>query len=157
MTNDNDHFHSRKSPRMKHFDYSSVNYYFITICTWGKACLFGHPRQENSMSTIARRGIQEIESHFPGVTVDKYVIMPNHVHAILILDGSIDLSVVVGLYKSYVTREIHKFSPNLKVWQTSFHGHVIRNQAAYEKIWLYIESNPTNWEKDCFFEPRKIP
>ena len=136
---------------MKNFDYSSVNYYFITICTWDKNCIFGNPGQLNSLGEIARQGILEIESHFPGITVDKYVVMPNHVHTILVLDGSVDLSVAIGLYKSYVTRKIHEIHSNLKVWQSSFHDHVIRNQASYEKIWLYIDANPDNWSKDCFY------
>ena len=148
-----DRFPSRKSPRMKHFDYASPNYYFITICTRDRACLFGRPGALNPLGRVAMEGILKIEDHFPGVTVDKFVIMPNHVHAIVILNGSADLSAIIGLYKSYVTKNIRKWIPDLKVWQTSFHDHVIRNQTAYEKIWLYIDSNPNNWGKDCFFEP----
>ena len=78
--------------------------------------------------------------------------MPNHVHAIIVLtDDKTKLSDVVCSYKSYVTKKIHELQPDMKVWQSSFHDHVIRNQQSYEKIWLYIEGNPMNWDKDCFF------
>ena len=78
--------------------------------------------------------------------------MPNHIHGIFVLEeGAPNLSAVIGQYKSYVSRQIRLRMPGVKVWQSSYHDHVIRDQKAYEKIWLYIDSNPLNWEKDCFF------
>ncbi|MDQ9816352.1 hypothetical protein RFZ01_18460, partial [Acinetobacter pittii] len=61
------------------------------------------------------------------------------------------LSNVVGQYKSFVSRKIHGSCPELRVWQTSFHDHVVRNQQDYQRIWAYIDGNPSNWEKDCFY------
>ncbi len=58
---------------------------------------------------------------------------------------------VIGQYKSGVTRKIRKLIPEMEVWQRSFHDHVIRTRGAYEKIWEYIAHNPQGWEKDCFF------
>lgn len=149
---DSDRFPVRKSLRLKQFDYASVNYYFVTICTWNKKCLFGNAGQLNELGKIAEQGLLNIESHFPGVRIDKYVIMPNHVHAILVIEkaGS-NISVVLGQYKSFVSKQIHVDHPNLHIWQASFHDHIIRSQTAYEQIWLYIHSNPSNWEKDCFY------
>ena len=153
MQSDNDRFPVRKHPRLKNFDYSSPNYYFITICTWNKTCLFGKPNELNQWGTLADAFLTEIERHFDHVRVDKYVVMPNHVYMILVLEEqSIEISQIIGQYKSTVTREIRKNHPQQKIWQTSFHDHVIRNQADYERIWLYIHANPQNWEKDCFFE-----
>ena len=101
---------------------------------------------------MAEEGILKIEQHFPNVRVDKYAVMPDHIHLILDLHTKgAALPDIIGQYKSFVTKEIRKSEPTVKVWQTSFHDHVIRNQKAYETIWLYIESNPQNWEKDCFF------
>ena len=149
---DSSRFPQRKNPRMKHFDYTSANYYFVTICTRDKKCLFGTPNQLNTLGMLAQQGIVNISAHFPGVTIDKYVIMPNHIHAILIIgQPGIHLSNVIGQYKSFVSKEAHKLHSNLHLWQSSFHDHIIRSQSAYEKIWLYIESNPSNWEKDCFY------
>ena len=152
QTDDNERFPSRKHPRLKNFNYSSPNYYFATICTWNKACIFGKPNDLNQWGAVAERVLLEVEHHFPDVQIDKYVIMPNHVHVILILQGGCaSLSHIIGQYKSAVTRKIHEIAPQKKVWQTSFHDHVIRNQKDYERIWLYIEANPMNWSKDCFF------
>ena len=145
-------FPSRKNPRLKGFDYSSVNYYFITICTRNKQCLFGLSGNLTPLGKLAEQGLQQIPLHFPEIRVDKYVVMPNHVHAILILKpGTTGLSTVVGSYKSSVTKQIHAINPKITVWQTSFHDHVIRNQPGYEKIWSYIETNPLKWEDDCFY------
>ena len=151
-TDDNKRFPSRKHPRLKNFDYSSCNYYFVTICTWDKTCIFGKPNALNQWGAITEKCLLEIEHHFSGVKIDKYVIMPNHVHMIVVLQGgNCELPQIVGQYKSSVTRKIHETAPQVKVWQTSFHDHVIRNQKDYERIWLYIEANPQNWDKDCFF------
>ena len=148
-----DRFPSRKHPRLKYFDYASTNYYFITICTWNKECIFGTPGKLNAKGSIAEELLLQIESHFDGVGVDKYVVMPNHVHMILALeDTDTEVTQMVGQYKSSVTRVIRKTFPEQKVCQTSFHDHIIRNQQDYERIWLYIEANPQNWTKDCFYQ-----
>lgn len=145
-------FHSRKNPRLKRYDYTTPNYYFITICTWEKRCIFWNRGKLNQYGEIAKQGLEEITQHFPYVVVDKFVVMPNHVHAILILQADkTNISTVVGQYKSIVSKRIHEFDADCKVWQTSFHDHVIRNQKDYERIWLYIEANPARWEDDCFF------
>ena len=147
-----DRFHNRKNPRMKWYDYSQPNYYFITVCTHEKRCIFGHPGALNRFGQIAEQGILAIGTHFPNVTVDKYVVMPNHIHIILILqEGSTNLSVVVGQYKAFVTRQVHKIDPKCNVWQASFHDHVIRDQNGYERIWNYIHANPQRWQDDCFY------
>jgi len=150
---DEERFPFRKHTRLKNFDYSSPNYYFITICTWNKTCIFGKPNGLNQWGRIAEAFLLETERHFFNVRVDQYVVMPNHVHVILALEGeNAGISQIIGQYKSSVTRMIRKTAPQQKVWQTSFHDHVIRNQKDYERIWLYIESNPQNWSRDCFFE-----
>ena len=146
-------FYNRKSPRIPNYDYSNVNYYFITICTKDRKCYFGSPYQLSKAGQIAKRHIEEISDHYGFVKIDKYVVMPNHVHMILYLEqgGKADAEQVIGQYKSGVSREIRKIYPEMQVWQRSFHDHVIRNQASYEKIWLYIEGNPQCWDKDCFY------
>ena len=145
-------FYSRKSARIPNFDYSSCNYYFVTICTGNRRCIFGSPNILNRYGKIAEEEILKIPSHYEGVIIDKYVVMPNHVHMIVILEnGNYNLSQIIAQYKSGVTRWIRKCMPDVAVWQRSYHDHVIRNQAAYEKIWLYIEANPKNWDRDCFY------
>ena len=153
-----DRFPSRKHPRMKHYDYSTPNYYFVTICTKDKRCLFGNAGQPNTLGQIALDKLAEVSMHFPDVTVDKCVVMPNHIHAIFILQQSnVQLHTIIGQYKAAVTKQARVCFPDIDIWQTSFHDHIIRNQASYEKIWLYIEGNPTNWLEDCFYITDSAP
>ena len=101
---------NRKLPRLQSFDYSSQNYYHITVCTCGKKHLFGTIGELNVFGKIAQQELINIPSHFRGVTIDKFVIMPNHIHAIIILgccEGAErsrpfpTLSTIIGLYPVY--------------------------------------------------------
>ena len=147
----------RKSPRMSFFDYASSHYYFVTICTHEKKCIFGYTDNLSRYGQIAADSITRISAHYSSVAVDKFVVMPNHIHMILIIGCDPDkkenpsLDQVVGAYKSGVSREIHKIGYTFPVWQRSFHDHVIRNQKDYERIWAYIDTNPMRWETDCFY------
>ena len=144
----------RKSPRICGYDYSLPNYYFITICTHSKKCIFGKPNQLNAYGSIAENCLKEIEKVFPFIVLDKYVVMPNHIHGIFVIEdetGKQNLTTVLAQYKMSVTKKIRKIDPKIVVWQRSFHDHIIRNQASYEKIWMYIEDNPRKWDEDCFY------
>ena len=145
-------FFSRKSPRILEYDYTAQNYYFVTLCTKDKKCLFGKPDELNVFGEIAKEHILHLPLHYSYVRVDKYVVMPNHIHMILAFDSreKYSLSNVVGLYKSGVTKQIHQAGTSAAVWQRSFHDHVIRNQQDYEKIWRYIHGNPGKWDEDCY-------
>jgi len=148
-------FYNRKSPRIPGYDYSSCNYYFITICTHEKKCMFGFQNHLTGIGKIVDRHIRNIPGYYQNVLVDKYVVMPNHVHMILVIgdgENNPNLNQIIGQYKSGVSREIHKLFPDHMIWQRSFHDHIIRNQKSYEKIWTYIENNPLKWEEDCFYE-----
>ena len=150
-------FYSRKSPRIPNFDYSGDYYYFVTVCTHNRRCLFGEPECLNGWGQIARKQILQIEDHYNNVKVDQYVVMPNHIHMILVIgcgvkaENNPDLQQIMAQLKSGISREIHKSGTEITVWQRSFHDHVIRGQADYEKIWLYIQANPQMWDKDCFY------
>ena len=147
----------RKSTRIPNFDYSSDHYYFITICTYDKKCIFGSINNISSYGKIAADAVMDMENHHIGVKVDKFVVMPNHVHMIVVIgctnkiQNNPDLNQVVGAFKSAVSQKIHLLDPTVQVWQRSFHDHVIRGQTDYEKIWNYIDTNPMRWDKDCFF------
>lgn len=147
-------FQNRKNPRLKNYDYKQPNHYFITICTNQKRCLFGSPDKLSVFGEIAYQAFSEIPNHFPFAIVDKFVVMPNHIHAILVItEYGTDLSLVVGHYKAYVTKRIRMFSPKAVVWQASFHDHVIRNETDYRRIWEYVDTNPSKWLEDCFYSP----
>ena len=157
-TDDNERFPSRKHPRLKNFDYSSPNYYFITICTWNKNCIFGKPNELNQWGNIAENDLLEIEHHFSGVKIDKYVVMPNHVHAILrisLRDGEADnaqrssLGIVIGGLK----REVKLFAKRRCLqfaWHTRYHDHIIRGATDGNNIANYIRTNVERWGEDCF-------
>ena len=143
----------RKSPRIPGYDYSNENYYFITICTHDKQCIFGSVNKQNNFGRIAKNHIIQLSNHYDGVYVDHYVVMPNHVHMIIVLEnsGKNDLNQVIGQFKSGVSREIRNMEPAMRVWQRSYYDHVIRNEKSYCEIWEYIEYNPLKWEEDRFY------
>ncbi len=143
-------FVNRKVVRLPNFDYSSPNVYFITICTQDKACIFGTVHTLSPLGQLARTELESVPRHHPEVHLEKYVIMPNHVHAIMRLDADVGIRSpipqIVSLYKAAVSRKAGK-----KLWQRSFYEHVVRNQAEYDQIWNYIENNPMKWEMDRFY------
>lgn len=153
----------RKSPRIPGYDYSTEGYYFVTICTHDKKCIFGDGYELNRFGMIAKNDLETLEAHYSRLRIDKCVVMPNHIHAIVIIgcdggEGALpDLNAVVGQYKSGVSRKIHTFAPGKKIWQRSYHDRGIRTQAEYEKIWQYIDTNPQRWTDDCFYEELDMP
>ena len=146
-------FYRRKSTRLPNYDYSTCNYYFITICTNERKCIFGKPGCLNNLGKTAEEHIQKMPSYYQNVFIDKYIVMPNHVHMILKLqgEGNPPVTQIIGQYKRGVTNKIREKIPDMKVWQRSFHDHIIRSQATYEQIWLYIDANPQNWSKDQLY------
>ena len=149
----------RKSPRMKGYDYATPTAYFITICTHKKQCIFGKPDILNQYGQIAHYTVLELPSLFPCISVDHFVVMPNHVHMLLtinagqaeLLDHTPNLSTIVGTYKSRVSRLIHQSDSKINVWQRSYHDHVPRNEKSWQAIWKYIDENPYHWENDVMF------
>ena len=150
----------RKPTRIPGYDYSTDNYYFVTICTHEKKCIFGSVKELSRYGKIAAESAIQITNHYSGVRVDKFVVMPNHVHLIVVIgcdnrsEMNPGLERVIGSYKAGVTRRIRQTAPDEQIWQRSFHDHVIRNQKDYEKIWSYIDTNPMRWDKDCFYVER---
>ena len=147
-------FYSRKSTRIPDYDYATPNYYFITICSHEKKCIFGKAGELNSFGEIAQSAFGNIEKRFSNIRIDNMIVMPNHIHAIIQIsetDSPISLNQVIGLYKSGVSRIIHRMAPALKIWQRSFYDRVIRNRREYEQIWNYVQYNDQKWLEDCFY------
>ena len=159
---------NRKLPRLDGYNYATPGVYFITICTFDKQCVFGQvvptdfigeaSVKFSSIGVVARDCLLEIESHFPGVKTDNWVIMPNHIHLLLRIEEridplpAVDISDVIGKFKAAVTRKAR--SENLfsgKLWQSSFYDHIIRNEADYQSVWQYISGNPSRWLEDRFY------
>lgn len=146
----------RKNTRLRHFDYSASRYYFVTICTREHHCYFekvfstadSGVMKLNDRGELVDRHIRELDVRYLFARVDKYVIMPNHIHMILLLDNNNDvpLTQIIGLFKSGVSGEM-----GFPVWQRSFHDHVIRSDKDYKEIWYYIDNNPAKWALDRYY------
>ena len=104
--------------------------------------------------------ILSLPLHNHGIRLDKYVVMPNHIHLLLRFvpaeggQSRPPLQKVMQSLKSVTTRRCWQFGVS-KLWQRSFYDHVIRNETDYLKIWQYIEQNPLRWGEDIFFEPEE--
>lgn len=159
-------FPKRKQNRLKDYDYDSAGAYFITVCTQDRKCLLSHivgggafdapENQLTSMGKIVEKYIQS-GNHIDRVTVEKYVIMPNHVHLLLIVDmvdgtsrAPSPTNAVIPHFMSTFKRFCHR-DIGQKIFQRSYHDHVVRDRQDYLKIWEYIDDNPKQWELDCFY------
>ena len=98
-----------------------------------------------------------LEQRYPSLKIDQYVIMPNHIHAILLLQETAGdrqrptIMDIVCAYKSLTTRDCKKVRPIDKLFQTSFYEHVIRGREDYDEIAEYIVNNPKQWELDNLY------
>jgi putative transposase len=180
------------SARLAGYDYGQNGAYFITICTQGRVHFFGkiirNPADGDQgdantpspfVPTDAGRWAEtiwhDIPAHFSYIELGEFVVMPNHVHAIIIINkppemedmemedmektGGItgqhnpmlhdNLSRVVRWYKGRTTHEIRKTNPDFG-WQSRFHDHIIRDAGAFDRIGTYIVNNPFNWKDDKF-------
>jgi REP element-mobilizing transposase RayT len=151
----NDRYPQRKSPRLQGYDYTQSGVYFVTICTHAMARWFGHctggAMVLNQIGQIAADCWAAIPDHFEGVELDIAVVMPNHVHGIIVLaGGGAALGTVVGAYKAAVTRQIRRecSAPPAPIWHTRYHDHIVRNQRELERIQEYILRNPARWRDE---------
>ena len=154
----------RKPTRLKGYDYSTAGAYFITICVKNRKELLSKiivgddayivpKNQISNYGLICDKYINNINNKYENVTVDKYVIMPNHIHLIIFLHGTMKASSptknikdIIRSFKTMVTKEI-----GTSIWQRSYHDHIIRDKNDYQKIWEYIDTNVQRWDKDCFY------
>jgi putative transposase len=150
--------------RLGAWDYSSPGYYFVTICTAGKHCwlgdIVGAKMVLSDLGRAARDCWVAIPDHFPFVTLEESIVMPNHVHGIITIGpdkrpakngkfgpqsrnlGSIIRGYKIGV-KKYATEHGLAFE-----WQPRFYEHVIRSEESLAKIKNYIVTNPARWEFD---------
>ena len=163
----------RKCIRLKDFDYTQAGYYFITICAKDRKSLFwndvgatcGRPFEPSltKIGKIIDLEINKINCIYENIEINKYVIMPNHVHLIIVLhtengQSKIDkqesgrpqvaptISRIIQQFKGSISKQV-----GFLIWQKSFYEHVIRNEEEYLNIYNYIESNPLKWEEDKYY------
>ena len=170
----------RKQNRLRGYDYGRPGYYFVTICANQRAEFFWDMVAENlavklgscvgrddlgapyanlsHYGHIVEKYIVSIPTAYDGVFVDKYVIMPNHVHLIIRVNRSEDgaprssrptrlIPRIIAAMKRFSNQEA-----GFNMWQTSYHDHIIRSEADYRRIWEYIDTNPSKWREDCYYE-----
>ena len=153
----------RKPIRLKGYDYSQNGAYFITICTNKRECILSNivgddayivPKNNLSqIGLICEKYINNINIKYENVTVDKFVIMPNHIHLIISLHGTLwassptkTIGDIIRSFKTLVAKEA-----GYPIWQRFYHEHIIRGEKDYLKIWEYIDTNVIKWERDCFY------
>lgn len=166
---------NRKSCRLKGWDYSWDGLYYVTICTKYLECYFGDVVDQkmilSNMGKIIADEWQKTKIIRENVDLDKWVVMPNHVHGIIIIDnGSVrthcnasvrrkeyknkfgpqsnNVSAIIRGFKGACSKKIHKiYDPNF-AWHTRFYDHIIRDEKDLNRIRQYIINNPKNWDND---------
>ncbi|MEW6201155.1 MAG: transposase [bacterium] len=166
--------HHRRSIRLKDYDYSQDGAYFITICTNNRQCLFGKvlnfEMRLNEMGMIAQQCWDEIPQHFPNAILDEYIVMPNHIHGIILLNDnecggecrgekffapttrphgtSKTVGSIVRGFKIGVTKWVRKNTNIHTIWQRNYYEHIISSEDELNRIGEYICNNPTIWQFD---------
>jgi REP element-mobilizing transposase RayT len=158
----------RKHPRLKDYDYSQNGYYHITICVKDNMPLLSSvivgrglapaTVEMTEIGKVVEAQLLDLQDRYPNIVLDKYVIMPTHIHLLLIIRDSAGasprptISDAVCVFKS-LTIGCCKKQELIKektIWQTSFYDEVIKNDEAYREIWRYIDENPTKWAEDRY-------
>ncbi len=157
----------RKNIRLQGYDYSQAGYYFVTICVAERKPILSKikPNCQSPLYKIellpmgieVEKTINYINNNYKQVKIEKYVIMPDHIHLIINLEGKrefdadrqgcLSLRDVVKYLKSYTTREYRKRigSKNSVLWQPRYNDHIIRNNEDYNEKWQYIDNNPLKY------------
>ena len=166
-------FAVRKTLRMSHYDYNTPGAYFLTFCTHNRKHFLSrivgaiHESPDTQLTTcgkIVESVMQSIPAHLH-VTIDRYVIMPNHVHLIAViteedvlreirespLQSRSIMSKLIGYIKMNASKAIRQYHGDISVWQRGYYDHVIRNQEDYVALAEYIQTNPLRWELDKLY------
>ena len=165
----------RSATRLRRYDYSQIGGYFVTICVQDQQCLFGKiidgQMQLSEMGKIVVECWNRIPQHFISAELDVSVIMPNHMHGIILLGtggaksqrptihsrpnrrgevSSPALGQVVAYFKYQSTKYInqHREMPGTRIWQRNYYDHVLRGDTDLQRIRQYVADNPMRWELD---------
>lgn len=169
--------HNRKSPRKKGYDYTSPWWYFVTICTKNREHYFGTNIDGqmilSSLGEICKQEILDTEQKRPHIRIDEYIVMPNHIHLLMIIGNKPYTTVGTDGNPSFIQDTLPRV-PTESLWsiirniksrvtkyanlnnlifarQSRFHDHIIRNENEYRRIKYYIQTNPTNRENDSLY------
>jgi len=171
--------HHRRSIRLPGYDYSRSGAYFVTICAQDRACLFGDiadgVMRLNDAGRVVADSWQWLESQYDYVELDEWMVMPNHIHGIIVITDDNDnggcrggsrtaptgdarnatpkrkpIGRLIGAFKTVSTKRINELrgTPGISVWQRNYYEHIIRNNDELNRIRDYIANNPKQWEID---------
>ncbi len=155
-----------ETTRLQNWDYASDGRYYITICTKKREQFLG--KIEKGVMILNKRGriVEQcwfdLEKHYHNLRLDAFVIMPNHIHGIMIIDNSTIVETgfkpvsthgifeFVRAFKTFSSRRINELdnTPGRTRWQSRFHDHIIRYEREFIRIQQYIRDNPLSWEND---------
>jgi REP element-mobilizing transposase RayT len=166
--------HHRRSIRLPGYDYAAAGAYFVTVCTQNRQPLFGEVQNgEMCLSEaghIVWRCWNDLPNHYAHVKLDAFITMPDHVHAIIVLDDSIagepenhhlpprhGLAEIVRAFKSFSARRINELrrTAGIGVWQRNYYERIVRDEQELHQIRAYIIDNPVRWHADD--ERRVVP
>ena len=155
---------NRKLTRLRGFDYAKSKTYFVTICTKNKEQWFGKVEKNkmilNEYGEIVRKIWLWLAYQYPYVHLDRFIIMPNHIHGIISIKNynsdhlknsqikKKTLSSLIGAFKTKSSKLIHKSGLAEFKWQKSFYDHILRKKDNLRNIRYYILYNPSKWEND---------
>jgi len=163
----------RKAIRLRYYNYSQAGGYFITICTHNRDYLFGQVKNQqimlNEAGDVVKRWWLQLEDKFTGIKLDSCVVMPNHIHGIIIVEekevGAIHelplqkgkserrrmlISQIIGYFKMNSAKYVNRLrnATGHTLWQRNYYDHVIRNENELSRIREYIQNNPLRWDLD---------
>ncbi|PSB02232.1 transposase [Merismopedia glauca] len=155
----NPDFHHRRSHRLQGYDYSSCGAYFMTIRSHNRECIFGEisegEMQLNELGKIARSHWQQLSQRYQNLQIDESIVMPNHLHGIIILlesssDRRKSISEIIRGFKTFSTRQINgiRHQYGIPVWQRNYYDRIIRSEEELNNVREYILKNPQNWDID---------
>ena len=163
-------YKSRKTTRLSGYDYNTPGAYFLTICTKDRRCILSRivgtgvldgPQIELlPYGKTASKYIEQLSSYYDDLSVESYVIMPNHVHILLLVKEGPSRTPVPTLQNSVVSRFVSTFKRfcnkefGENIWQSRSYDHIIRNQTDFDQHLEYIYKNPFGWEKDALYSDK---
>ncbi|MCY4538638.1 MAG: transposase [Chloroflexi bacterium] len=176
----NQRYPTRRPMRLRDYDYRRSGVYFVTICTYQHVSLFGNIFDGdlvlNELGEIVNSEWLHVAQARTNVLLDNYVIMPNHLHGIVIIDNENDrvdctrdlaangkrastlqpgsLGAIVGHFKAAVSRRAKPMGLDggRKIWQRNYYEHIIRNEKSLKEIRKYILENPARWSEDDLYD-----
>jgi REP element-mobilizing transposase RayT len=148
----NPEIHHRRSIRLQGYDYSKSGAYFVTICTFQRQHLFGEIRDRTMQLNVVGQMVsaiwQNIPQHFSSVELDEFILMPDHLHGIIVISEEIEksnsLPTIIQNFKSISTRKINRINQNssVSIWQRNYYERIVRGEKELHSLREYIVTNP---------------